>query len=86
MARSCFFFFLNKESGPCTRVLGIGTHEKKRERSAFGFGAEKGFIWVVGREKGGNTAPTHALETNMEACADAEEGKKGTSASFFLIG
>lgn len=62
-------------------------HTRKKGSAALLVLARKkvSFGWWEGK-KVETQPPTHALETNMEACADAEEGKKGTSASFFLIG
>lgn len=85
MARAVIFFF-NKESGPCTRVLGTLEHTRKKGAQRLVWRGN-GFICVVG-EKGGNTAPPHALETNVEACADAEREKRDERVLFsdWLIG
>jgi hypothetical protein len=72
VARAQLFFFLSGKVGRASRRKRT---KKKGGRSA-GFGAEKVSFGGLGKKQDGGGAPPLALETNLEACADAEEEKR----------
>lgn len=83
-ARAVIFFL--QGSGPCTRVKEPWNTREKKGRPQRWFWRGKCFIWWWERKV--ETAPPHALETNLEACADAKRKKRDERVLFsdWLIG